>query len=60
MSCKARHKSAFILSTGAVLGQFETETGFYNRSHSGSSGFGIQHHFISDLRIPAGETLLFW
>ena len=57
MGCKASHKSELVLSSGEILGHFETETGFYNGTHGGSSGFGIQHNFQSGLRIPAGETL---
>jgi hypothetical protein len=60
ISCKASHKSEFILTTGPVLGQFETETGFYNGSNGGSTGLSIQHAFQSGIRIPAGTSLTFF
>ena len=58
--CKTSHKSEFILSTGPILGQFETETGYYNGTHGGSTGLSIQHSFQSGIRIPAGTDLTFF
>ena len=60
VGCKTSHKSEFILSTGPVLGQFQTETGFYNGTHGGSTGLSIQHSFQSGIRIPAGTDLTFF
>jgi hypothetical protein len=60
MGCKASHKSEFILSTGSIFGQFETENGYYNGTHGGSAGMSIQHAFESGIRIPASTSLTFF
>lgn len=59
MTCKRNHKSELILSSGAVLGQFETHSSISRGSYSSSTGMSIQHSFSSGVRIPAGESLTF-
>ena len=60
VSCKTGHKSEFILSTGPILSQFQTETGYYNGSHGESTGLSIQHSYQGEIRIPTGADLTFF
>ena len=57
MSCKRNHKSELILTSGAILGQFETHSSISRGSYSSSVGMSIQHAFSSGIRIPAGDSL---
>ena len=57
VTCRKNHKSELILSTGAVLGQFETNSSVYNGTHGNSTGLSIQHSFSGGLHIPAGESM---
>ena len=57
MTCKRNHKSEIILSSGGILGQFETHSSISRGSYSSSGGLSIQHAFSSGLRIPAGDSL---
>ena len=59
VSCKTGHKSEFILSTGPILGQFQTETGYYNGSHVGSTGLSIKHSFQSGVVSQLELTTFF-
>lgn len=60
-TCNRSHKSEFILGSGAVLGQFETNASgvIVDNGTWGSSspGTDIQHAFASGVRIPAGDTI---
>jgi hypothetical protein len=61
ITCKRTHKSEFLSSGGAVLGQFETSSAT-SRQYSdweSSDGSSVQHRFGSGLRVPAGESLSF-
>ena len=57
MTCKRAHKTDLMLTSGAVLGQFETVSAHYNGTHGASTGLSIQHSFSGGLRVPAGDTL---
>ena len=57
VKCRRNHKSELILSSGAILGQFETSSSVYNGTHGNSTGLSIQHSFSGGLRIPAGESI---
>ena len=58
-SCFRVHKTDLMLSSGAVLGQFETASPTFQSSYnSGVSGLSIQHAFTGGLRVPAGDSLL--
>ena len=57
VKCRRNHKSELILSSGPVLGQFETSSSVYNGTHGNSTGLSIQHSFSGGLHIPAGESI---
>ena len=57
MTCKRAHKTDLMLTSGAVLAQFETVSAHYNGTHGASTGLSIQHAFSGGLRVPAGDTL---
>ena len=57
VKCRRNHKSELILSSGPILGQFETSSSVYNGTHGNSTGLSIQHSFSGGLRIPAGESI---
>ncbi len=59
MDCKRSHQSRLILSSGTVVGEFETNSGNAMRyyDYDSDSGLSISHSFSSGLRVPAGETL---
>ena len=59
ISCKRTHSNTLVLSSGEVLGHFETSSGNSMRyyDYETDSGMSIAHSFSAGLRIPAGETL---
>ena len=61
LPCQRSHKSELSTTGGAILGQFETNSG-YTKTYgsawgSSSPGRAIAHTYSSGLRVPAGETL---
>jgi hypothetical protein len=60
-SCQRTHKSEFSTSGGAILGQFETNSGYtktYGSAWGASNpGRAVAHTYNSGLRVAAGETL---
>lgn len=61
MQCMRSHKSEFLLSSGEVLGQFETSSAVARRyyDYDSAAASAVQHRFGSGLRIPAGAALSF-
>lgn len=57
VKCRRNHKSELTLSSGPILGQFETSSSVYNGTHGNSTGLSIQHSFSGGLHIPAGESI---
>jgi len=57
--CKRAHVSELELTSGEVLGHFETNSGNAMRyyDYETDSGMSIAHSFSAGLRVPAGETL---
>jgi hypothetical protein len=60
--CQRTHKTEISTSSGDVLGQFETSSGYtktYGSSWGTSSdGRAIAHSYDAGLRVAAGDTLL--
>ena len=55
--CRRNHKSELILTSGSIIGQFETSSSVYNGTHGNSTGLSVQHSFSGGLRIPAGDSI---
>ncbi len=59
MSCKKSHLSELVLSSGTVVGQFETSSSTARRyyEYDSSPGLSVQHGFRAGIRVPAGEEI---
>jgi hypothetical protein len=62
LKCQRTHKTEISTSSGDVLGQFETSSGYtrtWGSSWGASSdGRAIAHSYEAGLRVAAGDTLL--
>ncbi len=60
--CQRTHKTEISTSSGDVLGQFETSSGYTKTRGSSwgtsSDGRSVNHSYVAGLRVAAGETLL--
>ena len=57
IDCKRSHRNVLTLSSGTVMGQYETNSVSVMPSDAPSDGLSISHSFSSGIRIPAGESL---
>jgi len=62
LNCQRTHKTEISASSGDVLGQFETASGYTKTWGSGwgasSDGRAVSHSYNTGLRVAAGDTLL--
>ena len=62
LHCQRTHKTEISASSGDVLGQFETSSGYTKTWGSGwgasSDGRAVSHSYNTGLRVAAGDTLL--
>ena len=60
--CQRTHKTEISSSSGDVLGQYETASGYTKTWGSGwgasSDGRAVSHSYSAGLRVAAGDTLL--
>ena len=57
--CLRAHQSTLTLSSGTVVGKFDTSSAWAKQygDWDSSSGLSVNHTFGSGLRVPAGESL---
>jgi hypothetical protein len=57
--CLRAHQSTLTLSSGAVVGKFDTHSSWVKRyyEYDSSPGLSVSHTFGSGIRVPAGQSL---
>ncbi len=57
--CIRAHQSTLTLSSGTVVGQFDTSSSWAKQyaDWDSSPGMSVNHAYGSGVRVPAGETL---
>ena len=57
--CMRAHQSTLTLSSGTVVGQFDTSSPWAKQHYDwdSSAGLSVNHTYGSGVRVPAGETL---
>jgi len=58
MECKRTHRTVVSLSSGPILGEFETNSGVSRQwsDYDSDPGLSVSHSYGSGLRIPAGDS----
>lgn len=57
--CLRAHQSTLTLSSGTVVGKFDTSSSWIKQYYDwdSSAGLSVNHTYGSGLRVPAGESL---
>jgi hypothetical protein len=58
--CMRAHQSTLTLSSGTVVGKFDTSSSWAKQysDWTSSPGLSVNHTYGSGVRVPAGETLM--